>query len=75
MIEEILQTGLTPIYKDDLPGEAEITLADISMGQALGWEPRVDIREGLKRSIGYIKDKVMYVALDRQECSAEPLLA
>jgi len=58
LIEGILHTGIEPIYKDDLPGEAETTLADTSKAKALGWRPKVDIQEGLERSIEYIK-KVM----------------
>ena len=58
LIDEILQTGIKPIYKEDLPGEAEVTLADISESAALGWEPKIDIKEGLKKSIEYIKEKV-----------------
>jgi UDP-glucose 4-epimerase len=58
LVEEILKTGLQPIYKPDLPGEAEITLADITAAKSLGWKPRVDIREGLSRTIEYLKSKV-----------------
>jgi UDP-glucose 4-epimerase len=55
LVEEQLKTGLKPIYKQDLPGEAEITLADISQAKTLGWTPKIDIREGLRRSIEYLK--------------------
>lgn len=55
LIEGILKTGLKPIYKDNLPGEAEVTLADISDSIALGWKPKIEIEEGLKRTIEYIK--------------------
>ncbi len=58
-IESLLHTGLKPIYKPDLPGEAQVTLADISSAQRLGWSPQVDIREGLLRSIRYIQEKVL----------------
>ena len=54
-----LGTNIEPETKPDLPGEAEITLADISAARALGWEPRVDLDEGLRRSIDYIKREVM----------------
>ncbi|MEW5803144.1 MAG: NAD-dependent epimerase/dehydratase family protein [bacterium] len=63
VIEDILQTGLTPIHKEDLPGEAEITLADISREKQLGWEPKVDLQEGLRKSIEYIKERVLQAAL------------
>jgi len=59
LIEELLQTGLKPVYKPDLPGEAQVTLADITAAQGLGWQPRVDIHEGLRRSIQYIQDRVL----------------
>lgn len=55
LIDGILNTGLEPIYKEDLPGEAEITLADISEARALGWKPKVSIEEGLRESIKYLK--------------------
>jgi UDP-glucose 4-epimerase len=62
-VEDILQTGLIPIYKEELPGEAQITLADISRERELGWEPRVDLPEGLRRSIEYIQKDVLQVVL------------
>lgn len=59
LVEGLLQTGLKPIYKPDLPGEAAVTLADISSARQLGWSPQVDMREGLRRSIRYIQEKVL----------------
>jgi nucleoside-diphosphate-sugar epimerase len=59
LVEELLQTGLKPIYKPDLPGEAQVTLADITAGRELGWQPEVDIHEGLRRSIQYIRERVL----------------
>ncbi len=59
LIEEILKTGLHPVYKPDLPGEAQITLADITASKSLGWEPRVSIGEGLIRTIEYLRGKVL----------------
>jgi len=59
LVESILKTGLQPIYKPDLPGEAEITLADITAAKSLGWKPRVDIGEGLSRTIEYLRGKVL----------------
>lgn len=54
-VEAVLQTGIRPIYANDLPGEAEVTLADITNERRLGWSPRVALREGLERSIDSIK--------------------
>jgi len=58
-VEGLLQTGLKPIYKRDLPGEAEVTLGDITAARELGWEPKVNIQEGLRRSIEYIRERVL----------------
>lgn len=55
LVEEQLKTGLKPIYKPDLPGEAEVTLADITQARSLGWAPKIDVREGLRQSISYLK--------------------
>jgi nucleoside-diphosphate-sugar epimerase len=64
LIENLLHTGLKPIYKPDLPGEAQVTLGDISNARQLGWQPRVEIREGLRRSISYIQERVLETAKD-----------
>jgi UDP-glucose 4-epimerase len=58
LVEGLLKTGLKPIYKPDLPGEAEITLADIAAAKSLGWKPHIDIKEGLKRTIDYLQSRV-----------------
>jgi UDP-glucose 4-epimerase len=57
-VEELLKTGLRPVYKEDLPGEADITLADITEAKNLGWRPRINIKEGLTRTIRYLQSKV-----------------
>jgi len=54
-----LGSQVKPELKPDLPGEAESTLADISAARGLDWEPRIDLDEGLRRSIHYIKREVM----------------
>jgi UDP-glucose 4-epimerase len=59
LTEELLKTGLLPIYKADLPGEAQITLADISAARRLNWKPRVDIRDGLSRTIEYLRSRML----------------
>lgn len=58
-VESMLQTGLQPIYKDELPGEAEVTLADITESRRLGWEPGFDLQRGLEHTIRYIREKVL----------------
>jgi len=58
-LEDLLKSGLWPIYKDDLPGEAQVTLADIDSERRLGWQPHVGLREGLERSVAYIERTVL----------------
>jgi UDP-glucose 4-epimerase len=62
LVEELLETGLKPIYQPDLPGEAQITLADISAARELGWAPKVEIHEGLQRTIQYLQERVAKAA-------------
>jgi len=58
-IADLLHSPVAPIHKPDQPGEALHTLADISAARALGWEPSVDLRAGLQRSIDYIRRTVL----------------
>jgi UDP-glucose 4-epimerase len=59
LMEDILRTGLRPLYRGDLVGEAEVTLADIRTSIELGWAPRIGLRAGLERSIAYVKESVL----------------
>jgi UDP-glucose 4-epimerase len=67
LVEEEMQTGLKPVYKPDLPGEAQVTLADITRAKSLGWAPKIAVREGLRRSIQYLKEKT----LDAEKLASE----
>jgi UDP-glucose 4-epimerase len=62
LVEQLLETGLRPDFQPDLPGEAQITLADITAARELGWAPKVEIREGLQRTIQYIQERVTKAA-------------
>ncbi|MBN1272847.1 MAG: NAD-dependent epimerase/dehydratase family protein [Candidatus Aminicenantes bacterium] len=57
-ISGLMKIKIQPTHKGDLPGEAQVTLADISMARGLGWQPKTDIIEGLERMIGYIKNEM-----------------
>jgi len=57
-VEGLLRTGLQPIHRPDLPGEAQNTLADLTASKSLGWKPLVDLGEGLGRTIEYLKSRV-----------------
>jgi nucleoside-diphosphate-sugar epimerase len=54
-----LGSHIEPRHLPDLAGEAQTTHADISKARRLGWEPRVDLDEGLRRSIAYIRERVI----------------
>jgi UDP-glucose 4-epimerase len=63
-IARITGSTLEPIFKPDLSGEAQENRADVSAARALGWEPTIDLSEGLRRSIDYIKLNVPAPALN-----------
>jgi nucleoside-diphosphate-sugar epimerase len=63
-LESILDTGLEPIFKDDLPAEAQDNLADISKARELGWEPKTELKQGLLKSIEYIQKIVIPVLIE-----------
>jgi UDP-glucose 4-epimerase len=54
-IAAILKTDIVPVYRPDLPGEAQETLADISAAHALGWHPTVALDEGLRGLVAYYR--------------------
>jgi len=56
-VAALLGSNIQPEYKPDLEGEAQTTHADISAARAIGWSPKVDLDEGLRRSIDYVKSE------------------
>jgi len=58
IVSKLLGKKIRPIFKPNLPGEAEITLADISEAGKAGWKPKIDIRTGLLEAIEYIKSEM-----------------
>jgi UDP-glucose 4-epimerase len=58
MISEVLAVSIEPLFKPDLPGEAQETLADISEAKSVGWEPRTDLPTGLRNAISYIRREI-----------------
>jgi UDP-glucose 4-epimerase len=57
-VSKMLGANPVPIYKDDLPGEAQVTLADITQARTLGWEPKTPLEVGLKKAIEYIRQEM-----------------
>lgn len=69
-LQALLDTDLAPHHEPDLPGEAERTCADITRARALGWSPRVSLRDGLERSIHYIREHVVGAGTSSRRVSA-----
>jgi UDP-glucose 4-epimerase len=57
--QRLMGTDVEPLLKPDQPGEAQVTLGDIGAARSLGWQPRVELEEGLRRSIEYIREHVI----------------
>ena len=58
IISEKLDSQIVPFFKPDLPGEAFANLADISKAKELGWEPKIDLNDGLTSAIEYIRNEI-----------------
>jgi UDP-glucose 4-epimerase len=58
-IQDLLGTAVEPAHAPELPGEAQRTCGDVSRARSLGWSPRIDLREGLQRSITYLREHVV----------------
>lgn len=55
-INGALDTNTEPLFAEARPGDVRNSMADISKAQrCLGYEPTVDLPEGLKRSIDYYR--------------------
>jgi len=55
-IQQLTQSQIKPIHKDNLPGEAQETLADISLAKTVGWQPQVNLEAGLQQFIDYYRE-------------------
>ncbi|MCK9415335.1 NAD-dependent epimerase/dehydratase family protein [Candidatus Dojkabacteria bacterium] len=58
IISKLLNSKIKPIYKNDLDGESLENLADITEAKKLGWYPKIDLENGLKTSIEFIKKRL-----------------
>ena len=54
-VSQLLKINLPPEFKEDLPGVAMDTVADIGEAKKIGWRPRISLITGLKSLIEYIK--------------------
>ena len=60
-ISKLLNLNIKPEFQPELPGETFQNLADISSARKLGWEPQINLEEGLKLSIEYIQKNVLQI--------------
>lgn len=58
IISTELESDIKPIYLEDLPGEAEQNLANITEAVRVGWYPKINLKDGLRTSIDYIKSEL-----------------
>ena len=58
MVSDLLDIYISAVHQPDLPGEAQITLADIGEAKSLGWMPKTDIKTGLECGIQYIQQEM-----------------
>lgn len=59
ILQKLLKVEISPKHGKDLPGEAFQNLADISNAKSLGWEPKINLEDGLKLSIDYIRNNIL----------------
>jgi nucleoside-diphosphate-sugar epimerase len=58
LICEQIGIKIDPIFKPDLPGEAQFTLADNSQARSMGWNPKTGLRDGLGNLIKFIRNEM-----------------
>jgi nucleoside-diphosphate-sugar epimerase len=57
-LNAILGTNIEPVYTDPQPGDVKHSLADISKAkELLGYEVKVDFKEGLRRTVEWFKNR------------------
>ena len=56
-LQELMGTAIEPVYAPARPGEVKHSLADLARARAeLGYEPAVDLREGLRRVLEHYRE-------------------
>jgi len=59
LLSRLLDKEVQPEFAPPRPGDVRESLADISLAHCLlGYQPRVDFEEGLRRSIGYYRQMI-----------------
>ena len=58
LISKKLNSTISPIYKDNIAGEAQENLSDNTNANIIGWKPEMNIEQGLETMIDYIKNEM-----------------
>ena len=59
LIAELLGSDVKPLFAQELGGEAFETRADATRALSLGWAPRIELRDGLRGMVEYLKEHVV----------------
>jgi len=56
LIRNVMEKDIKPVHMEPRPGDVKHSLADITKAKKeLGWEPKIDLEEGLRRYIKWYK--------------------
>ncbi|HEV2324142.1 MAG TPA: NAD-dependent epimerase/dehydratase family protein [Terracidiphilus sp.] len=58
LICDILGSDVRPQFLPDVPGEAPANLGDIAQARSAGWEPGIDLKDGLAGMVEYIRTEI-----------------
>ena len=58
-IKKMLDSDIEPLFGKNWDFEAQENLANIEKAKSIGWIPRTDLEDGLKKSIDYIRNHVI----------------
>jgi UDP-glucose 4-epimerase len=56
LVVKLVGNRVEPVHEEPLPGDIKHSLADISRARQLGYNPRYNLEEGLKETIGVMRD-------------------
>ena len=58
-IKKMVNSNIEPLFGENWDFEAQENLANIEKAKSIGWIPRTDLEDGLKKSIDYIRNHVI----------------
>jgi nucleoside-diphosphate-sugar epimerase len=62
-VQKVMGTSVEPEVRPRIPGDMPREMqADISAARSLGWEPKVDLEEGIRRTVPYVRNEFGIIA-------------